>query len=383
MGSYWKVTIRKSNIELLRILAMCMIVAHHIMVHCVNLQLTDPSSIAKLGNGYFNYPIFFQKLWLVDLGTLIGPVGNAIFILISGYFLVKRENNIDFFNLSKKLLGQFAFATIILILVSFVISYMMVGELYTFQGLISIFYFNDLAWFIGYYFVVVLIGKLILNAYLMKLNQKQFLEVLGIILVLFSLNWTGNLLEGFVPGFRTLCTGLFLYALGGYIAKFNPVAKVSVWKLLLILVFMATLVIISTHNIRSVAIAKFVASGVEGDYIQTIPSYWNYHIIVVITGIIIFELFRRLPMGSNSLINYLGKSTFMVYLIHDNDLFYSLWNRTDWILLLHESSVKFCGNVLLWIVAIFGIGILLYAIYGVLEKNLFKSLSRPSVMDES
>ena len=37
---------RNSNFELLRICAMLMIVAYHIFVHCVNVQLTDSASIA-------------------------------------------------------------------------------------------------------------------------------------------------------------------------------------------------------------------------------------------------------------------------------------------------------------------------------------------------
>lgn len=38
---------RSANIELLRIVAMLMIIMYHIICHCVNVQLTDGASIAR------------------------------------------------------------------------------------------------------------------------------------------------------------------------------------------------------------------------------------------------------------------------------------------------------------------------------------------------
>lgn len=50
---------RNSNMELLRIMAMLMIICYHIFRHCIYLQLTDTNSIMALGNGWFSYPAFF------------------------------------------------------------------------------------------------------------------------------------------------------------------------------------------------------------------------------------------------------------------------------------------------------------------------------------
>ena len=55
---------RNSNFELLRIIAMLMIVIFHIVVHSVDYQLTDTSSMALMNNGLFNHPIFYKKLLL-------------------------------------------------------------------------------------------------------------------------------------------------------------------------------------------------------------------------------------------------------------------------------------------------------------------------------
>ena len=40
---------RRSNLELLRIVAMLMIIAFHIYRHCVSGQLTDPDSMERMG----------------------------------------------------------------------------------------------------------------------------------------------------------------------------------------------------------------------------------------------------------------------------------------------------------------------------------------------
>ena len=77
--------VRNTNIELLRIVAMFMIVLHHIVNHAAIVQLTDSNSITRLNNGYFSNPVFYKKLWLLDIGNTLGPIGNAVFIIISGY----------------------------------------------------------------------------------------------------------------------------------------------------------------------------------------------------------------------------------------------------------------------------------------------------------
>lgn len=51
-------TQRKSNIELLRIVAMLMIISYHIVLHCIDGQLTDADSIARMGNGLFSNPLY-------------------------------------------------------------------------------------------------------------------------------------------------------------------------------------------------------------------------------------------------------------------------------------------------------------------------------------
>lgn len=107
---------RYSNIELLRVVAMFMIVVYHIVCHCVITQLTDGSSIARLNNGWFNYPVFYKRLFLVRGIHTWGVIGNGIFLLISGYFMLQKEKNVNLIKVSRKLLLQLGFAAIALML---------------------------------------------------------------------------------------------------------------------------------------------------------------------------------------------------------------------------------------------------------------------------
>ena len=83
---------RSSNMELLRICAMLMIILFHIVRHCVSIQLTDGGSIARWGNGLFNYPAFYRKLLILVSIMPLGIIANAIFILISGYFMINKKH---------------------------------------------------------------------------------------------------------------------------------------------------------------------------------------------------------------------------------------------------------------------------------------------------
>lgn len=70
---------RSSNIELLRVMAMFMIVLYHIVCHCVAIQLTDSESMNRMNNGFFNQPYFYKRLFLLIAISPFGQIGNAIF----------------------------------------------------------------------------------------------------------------------------------------------------------------------------------------------------------------------------------------------------------------------------------------------------------------
>lgn len=110
---------RLSNIEMLRILAMIMIIAHHLTYHCFRFQLEDRTMFA-LGE-FFNKSIFYKKLLFHQFFMASGKIGNDIFFLISGYFLINRE--IDLIKTIRKVLSQLAFTILVLVILSYIYIY--------------------------------------------------------------------------------------------------------------------------------------------------------------------------------------------------------------------------------------------------------------------
>lgn len=369
---------RASNIELLRIVAMFMIISYHIILHCVNVQLVNLASIEKLQNGWFNNPLFYKQLLALALMMPFGLVGNAIFIMISGYFLADKE--IDMLKISKKLLSQLLFAAVTLVVASAIfIRQVSTGDvpeaLYSY---IRIQYFNKMSWFVGYYFIIMLLAFCFLNRFLASLDRKKHLGFLFTILAISQLGWSGSLLDDLAKGLRTVIIGIFLYALGGYIKKNNPFEKIRRYVLVLIIVLTNCLIGISYHNtvmgkIQTYYYNQATTGMTATDFTQSIPKFDNYSIVVVIIGVCIFELFRRLRLPELKVLNAIAQGTFMIYLLHDNGFAYSIWQTQDWITLLYNDFWGFVIKLGIWTGAVFVIGLAAYGIFLLITRVLKKS----------
>ncbi len=369
---------RASNIELLRIFAMFMIISYHIILHCVNVQLVNLTSIEKLQNGWFNNPLFYKQLLALALMMPFGLVGNALFIMISGYFLADRE--IDMLKISKKLLSQLLFAAVTLVLTSslFIWKYTQIDVNENLFSYIRIQYFNKMSWFVGYYFIIMLLAFCFLNKFLASLDRKKYLGFLFTILAISQLSWSGSLLDDLAKGLRTVVIGIFLYALGGYIKKYNPFDKIRGYVFFLVIILTNVLIGISYHNtvigkIQSYYYNQSTTTAQITEFTQSIPKFDNYSIVVVIMGVCIFELFRRINLPELRIINTIAKATFMIYLLHDNGFAYSIWQTQDWITLLYNDFWGFALKLFIWTASVFGIGLVAYWIFVLLTYIIKKS----------
>lgn len=356
-----KKKIRDANIELLRIAAMFMIVIYHIVCHCVNVQLTNPESVGQGAAGVFNHPVFLGRLLILNTVMTFGIIGNAVFILISGYFMANRDaSDIKLGKISWVLVTEQLFAAMLLTIVP-TIYHLYNPDLHI--KLQTIMGFNGMSWFVGYYFVVVLCGALFLNKFLAGLDCKKYAAFLLTLFAFISFSWSGGLAEGLAGGLRTLLTGIFLYALGGFIRQFNPFRSIKVYTILLIIFFVYLLVWISGYNVTENNIQSYIQSASQNPFMQSVPGFDNFSIVTLVLAVCMFEIFRRINIPANRVIAFLGKSTFMVYLIHDSEFFYSLWNLRDWITTLSESMPMFIIQLLKWGAYTFFAGVLAYTAY--------------------
>lgn len=344
---------RSSNIELLRILAMMMIITYHIYCHCITDQLASADSP-------FNNPAFYKKLLLLATIAPWGQIGNAIFIIISGYFLINKGKNINLTKSAFKLLTQLAFASIALMFGTTFIHILRLTKAIEMYGINL---FNGMSWYIGYYFVVTVVAYLFLNVFLVKLDRKKYITFLVSMLAILQFSWSAGLLEGIIGGGKTLCTGIFLYSLGAYLQLYKPLKRIRTWAIILIIPVVYALIYLSAYNADTSSIVGYIQSGSTDPYIHNIPGYDNASIYVFILALALFELFCRIDIRKNGIINFLGAGTLMVYLLHDNSLFYTIWKTQAWTVLLFNSPDRFVVKIVLWTFMTFGAGILLYALY--------------------
>ncbi|OUP56311.1 hypothetical protein B5F14_09770 [Faecalitalea cylindroides] len=357
---------RDSNIELLRIIAMVLIILSHIVIHCIGVQLTDSSSIIRLDNGLFNNPVFYKKLLILVSFTPVGIVGNVIFIIISGYFMVNKEINIE--KTAKKLFIQLGYSVTVLIIVSMVFQIVCNSKIYL--KLVNIHSFNTSFWFAGYYFSILLIGKLGLNKYLQGIDKKTYGLYLITLFAITQFGWIGTLLESVATGLRTLLSGIFIYSLGGYIKKYDSFRFIKGKVLVLIIIFSYILIYISYYNITLNNINLYMTSNQSGEFVQSLMDFQNYQIMPIIIGISLFELFKRVELKNNQIINYIAGSTFMVYVLHDNSFCYSIWGLRDWISLLYYNPVYFVCWLFFYTLITFLICLFIYFLYNLLTKTI-------------
>ena len=187
---------------------MFMIVIYHIVAHCVNVQLTDPGSVGREAVDVFNHPVFWKRLLVLNTIMTFGIIGNAIFILISGYFMANREiSGIKLGRISWTLISEQLFAAVVLTIASTVYSFYNRGIYMSLQTIMG---FNGMTWFVGYYLVVIICGALFLNKFLAGLDCKKYSAFLLTLFAFISFSWSGSLAEGITGGLRTLLTGIFL-----------------------------------------------------------------------------------------------------------------------------------------------------------------------------
>ena len=362
--------LRQSNIELLRIFAMIGIILNHIIVHSVNYQLTNMESINLMNNGLFNNPILYKRLVLLDLIPVLGILGNILFMLIAGYFNVNRK--IDLLKVAKKLISQLFFSFLCLLILSFVYYNFFIKTDYWPITMYDSSLFNTMSWYVGYYFMIILCGNLFLNRFLTKLKNEKYLEFLLVMLALISFSYSGGLIEGISSNLRIVSTGIFLYSLGGYIKKYEPLKNTKSIVLFLLIILLLGLLFISSYNVKLTSIRNYNFYGSEDNFIQPVSSYSNYNIFIILIGVFVFEIFRRFRLKNSKVINYIAASTFMIYLFHDNSFFRGLWKGMDWITLLYNDPLMFTLHLIRWTFIIFILGLLVYALYDLLCKMFCK-----------
>jgi fucose 4-O-acetylase-like acetyltransferase len=209
-----------------------------------------------------------------------------------------------------------------------------------------------------------------LNRFTAKLTEAQFMSLILTVLAVTQFSWSGQLLENLAYELRDTMIGIFFFLMGGYIAKYNPFKNLKAFTLLLIIAAAFGIRFLSAYNFVAGSIDEFIKSNSVEPFIPRIQKRWNYEIAVVIIVISLFDLFRRLRVPKNAVINYIGKATLVIYFIHENSFFQMFYKDINWLEILSESVLLYCLKWLKWTAIAFAVGLAAYCLYTLLGKLL-------------
>lgn len=280
---------RKSNVELLRVVAMLMIVAHHFSIH-----------------GGFDFPttaVSFNRLWTQFI-LLGGKIGVNVFVLISGYFLISAKT----VKASKviKLWSQIFFYSVLIFFIFVATGIRPFGIKAFLHHLAPITYSQW--WFAAAYFVLYLLSPY-LNGMLNRLNQREYVGFLSLLLFCWCLipTFTSRLYQS-----NNLLWFIFLYSLAGYFRLYG-VGNVKCGRFFVLSAASAGLTFLSAvvFDILGTKISVFASNSTFFYDMQKLPA--------LLTSVFLFLGFLKLEIGQNRFINFLSSAMFGVYLIHDHE----------------------------------------------------------------
>lgn len=339
---------RDSNFELLRILAILFIISFH----CA-------------WEGGFEYPAFCFNKFLVESFHMLGEIGVNLFILISGYHMICGR-----FKIKKliSLLLQVQFYNWICVFLCVHFGTLTLDRRTVFINFFPVTEYKY--WFATVYILLYLFSPYI-NRLLLCLSRKEFQKMLLLCLAVFCIFPTvyGALKNDTETLFyyNRFIWLLIVYMIGAYIRLYPPVKYVSSAKWLgisaLIFFFMECAIYVMERFqpfFNKVGI-------VGGNY------FWRPNTIpVAAVSLSLFLCFRFIKVKPIKAVNLLASTTFGIYLLHDGQLNFYMWQ-----VLLKSTEYTFSPRLILFIpmcaLLIFIIG----ACVDFLRQFLFRLISRP------
>ncbi|MBQ7410437.1 MAG: acyltransferase [Clostridia bacterium] len=285
---------RKSNFELLRIFAMILIILHHYSLHG-GLFKIDSTGINK----FIGTTIYFG-----------GKLGVNLFVILSGYFLINSK-----FKCKKvlKLILQVLFYTIGLISLYIVIKGMPETNIIK-KSFFPITYGT-------YWFFTIYIGLYVLSPFINKflngISKKNLGTLLVILTFMFSILGTVTLESKFMGNLQWF---VFLYMVGAYINLYD-FPKISKKIFYLLSIFGLILIIGIVNLITYISIEN------SNHFSRIYQIVGMNYLLTFIESICIFMTFKNFEVKNNKIINVLGKSSFGVYLFHENMFREFFWKK--------------------------------------------------------
>lgn len=322
---------RDSNMELLRIVAMFLVLIDH--CNFASLGAVSSEEIAC------DMTSSFCRL-LVE--TLSITCVN-IFVLISGWYGIKPK-------LSRA--GEFIFQVFFIMLIALCMNIFFLGHLFCLNDIKDLTLLNDIMWFPKAYFLLYILSP-VLNAFIENGDEKLLRNTLLIFYIFqFAYGWLCGGVGWFNGGFSTISfIGLYMLArycrlyLSQYVNKISINTYVALYILTGLIVSIVWMLLIK-NDVKQENLNRWFL------------TYNSPHIIL--EAILLLLAFNKIKI-SNCIINWVASSCFAVYIFHCSP---GIGTR------LFEMVKTFYQNDTLTFVVYTGIGIFIVFTFSILIDKI-------------
>lgn len=329
---------RQSNFEILRVLAMAMIVAMHYMLKAgIAMPMSDDGSIIN------------HLAWLIEAFCIVAA---NCYVLISGYFMVETEWKL------KKLIylvAQVLFYSLLIPVVCLVLGIGNVSEWSVYEWIFAILPIQmDHYWFATSYVLLFMLIP-VLTPGVKQLTQKQLQITIGVLLIYYC-------------GFKSvspilLSTDNYGYDLGWFICLFLIAAYIRLYGLPFFGCIKKSLLIYcaSCTGVFGISAIAGLICRKTGTlkYYMDMPYCYNY-LLTLIGSVALFYVFKHMTVKEGMIVTFISRLapyTFGIYLLHENIAIRNLWPSWLDVDVVRESPV-FVLNMVLAIIVVFACGII-------------------------
>ena len=338
---------RNSNIELLKILAIFLIILSHSIPYWWEVK-------AKIGLININQATTNYKELVIILFRYFGQVGNYIFVVASSYFLLEKSQ------INKKKILYLIMDTWSISLITLASFFLAKAELSMNQiikSLMPLTFSNN--WFILTYLVFYLIHP-ILNTYIDKLKKEELLKI-NIFIFIFFYIWQFIKQSMYI----NLLGFIAIYFIVAYLKKYNVSFMNNREKNILMIFFSCLLLGISIIilNYLGLHLNKFNKKMV---YMCNIINPF-----IAVISICTFNLFVSKKKKLSKICNFASSLSLLIYLLHDNilvrEIIKSKYYEMIYIKFGYDNiiSIVILTSLLVW-----GISMFLASIYVVTIKKI-------------
>lgn len=274
------------------------IILHHYSVHCGYSYTLD-------GFGYNSV--------IMQIASLFGKLACNIFMIITGYFMVKSKVNIKKIIM---LIGQTLFYSLGIVLVLRIFNLYEFKPWDYFKMLFPYIYGN---WFIITYLLIYILSPYI-NDMISSIDRGTLKKFIISMIILFSFIPSSFVFSGIQVNNTIIL--VMMYIIGGYLRLYIKTGPKVMYKRLMLISFLAVFAYVAIYDILGVILKKEVLIN-KAIQVNIINS-----IIMVICSVFTFLHFANNYDYHSKVINKIATTTLGIYLLHDSDFTRSLlWNK--------------------------------------------------------